>query len=65
MLFQALGSLSLTPQPIRNLEDVSETQAKAMMSEHARPDDQLLAYGNDSDAVDVATRVAMVRGFWF
>ncbi|XP_059150887.1 MAP kinase-activating death domain protein-like isoform X3 [Physella acuta] len=62
---KALASMSMTPQPIKNLD------ALAQNPEIWQRRDSLttatgfnpLIYGNDVDSVDVATRVAMVRFF--
>jgi len=61
--WQALASMSMSPQPITNLETVAPHQE----SWHRRDSFSSvttgfnpLIYGNDVDSVDVATRVAMV-----
>uniref|UniRef100_A0A914WGL6 MAP kinase-activating death domain protein n=1 Tax=Plectus sambesii TaxID=2011161 RepID=A0A914WGL6_9BILA len=60
---QALANMSYQPQPIRNLNDLSETDTKRILAQQSDPGaaSQTLLYGNDTDAVDVATRVAMIR----
>nr|XP_042894648.1 MAP kinase-activating death domain protein isoform X3 [Parasteatoda tepidariorum] len=67
-LKQALASMSMSPQPIRNLDRIQPGVADRLVS-HEPPLPPLatgfnpLIYGNDVDSVDVATRIAMVRFF--
>jgi len=59
---QALASMSMSPQPITNLETVAphqEWQRRDSFSSATTGFNPLI-YGNDVDSVDVATRVAMV-----
>ncbi|CAL1535362.1 unnamed protein product [Lymnaea stagnalis] len=64
-LKQALASMSMTPQPIKNLDalaqnpDLWHRRDSLTSTTGFNP----LIYGNDVDSVDVATRVAMVRFF--
>jgi hypothetical protein len=55
--------MSMSPQPIKNLEAVSQHQdswqRRDSFSASANGFNPLI-YGNDVDSVDVATRVAMV-----
>lgn len=55
--------MSMTPQPIKNLDNVAQ-HPETLMRRESFPDAtgfNPLIYGNDVDSVDVATRVAMVR----
>ncbi|XP_055900949.1 MAP kinase-activating death domain protein-like isoform X6 [Biomphalaria glabrata] len=62
---KALASMSMTPQPIKNLDalaqnlDLWQRRDSLTSATGFNP----LIYGNDVDSVDVATRVAMVRFF--
>ncbi|GAB6028666.1 hypothetical protein CHUAL_004492 [Chamberlinius hualienensis] len=67
-LKQALASMSMSPQPIRNLDKITldsvppfhhETEESIPTTSGFNP----FIYGNDIDSVDIATRVAMVRFF--
>ncbi|XP_064633994.1 MAP kinase-activating death domain protein-like isoform X3 [Lineus longissimus] len=64
-LRQALASMSMSPQPIKNLDAVAQNpdmwKRRDSFSSHTGFNP--LIYGNDVDSVDVATRVAMVRFF--
>ncbi|BFZ04225.1 hypothetical protein BsWGS_07264 [Bradybaena similaris] len=64
-LKQALASMSMTPQPIKNLDALAQNpdlwQRRDSLS--SATGFNPLIYGNDVDSVDVATRVAMVRFF--
>lgn len=73
-LKQALASMSINPQPIKNLDRVPPSRASiggstaAERPDHPAPNAPLsgfnpFIYGNDVDSVDVATRIAMVRFF--
>ena len=60
-LVQALASMSMTPQPIKNLDALAQNpdlwqRRDSLTMTQRNP----LIYGNDVDSVDVATRVAMV-----
>ncbi|XP_076310591.1 rab3 GDP-GTP exchange factor isoform X2 [Tachypleus tridentatus] len=67
-LKQALASMSMSPQPIKNLDKIQSCMINRISSpEPPAPISSTgfnpLIYGNDVDSVDVATRVAMVRFF--
>ncbi|KAK3590549.1 hypothetical protein CHS0354_023617 [Potamilus streckersoni] len=64
-LKQALASMSMTPQPIKNLDVLAQNPDiwKRRESFSLQTGFNPLIYGNDVDSVDVATRVAMVRFF--
>lgn len=67
-LKQALASMSMSPQPIRNLDQIAPEGIRTPRSEPDEPTSSATGfnpfiYGNDVDSVDVATRVAMVRFF--
>ncbi|GAB1600655.1 MAP kinase-activating death domain protein-like isoform X7 [Argonauta hians] len=64
-LKQALASMSMTPQPIKNLDALAQSPEllKRRESFDSNTGFNPLIYGNDVDSVDVATRVAMVRFF--
>ncbi|XP_064600002.1 MAP kinase-activating death domain protein-like isoform X3 [Liolophura sinensis] len=64
-LKQALASMSMTPQPIKNLDALAQNPDmwKRRESFSSQTGFNPLIYGNDIDSVDVATRVAMVRFF--
>ncbi|KAL5007708.1 hypothetical protein ScPMuIL_016514 [Solemya velum] len=64
-LKQALASMSMTPQPIKNLDVLAQNPEiwKRRESFSSQTGFNPLIYGNDVDSVDVATRVAMVRFF--
>ncbi|XP_060556933.1 MAP kinase-activating death domain protein-like isoform X2 [Ruditapes philippinarum] len=64
-LKQALTSMSMTPQPIKNLDALAQNPEmwKRRESFSSMTGFNPLIYGNDVDSVDVATRVAMVRFF--
>lgn len=59
--------MSMTPQPIKNLDALAQNpdlwQRRDSLS--SATGFNPLIYGNDVDSVDVATRVAMVRGNCF
>ena len=57
--------MSMTPQPIKNLEVIAQNPDmwKRRESFSSSTGFNPLIYGNDVDSVDVATRVAMVRFF--
>lgn len=61
-LKQALASMSMTPQPIKNLDVLAQNPDLWMRRESfsSQTGFNPLIYGNDVDSVDVATRVAMV-----
>ncbi|XP_030845012.1 MAP kinase-activating death domain protein isoform X3 [Strongylocentrotus purpuratus] len=64
-LRQALASMSLNPPPIKDFDKASSREFEAI-SKHqtaltAESDFKQFVYGNDVDAVDVATRVAMAK----
>ncbi|CAG5118060.1 unnamed protein product, partial [Candidula unifasciata] len=64
-LRQALASMSMAPQPIKNL-DALAPPTELWPRKESLPSStgfNPLIYGNDVDSVDVATRVAMVRFF--
>lgn len=59
-LKQALTSMSMTPQPLKNLD----LAAPAIPQDPPRPSStgfNPFIYGNDIDSVDIATRVAIIR----
>ncbi|CAF0729996.1 unnamed protein product [Rotaria sordida] len=63
-LKQALSSMSLDKEPIQNFDTILNdksflTNSKNLPSTTYNP----FIYGNDTDSVDVATRVAMIRFF--
>ncbi|XP_041365425.1 MAP kinase-activating death domain protein-like isoform X2 [Gigantopelta aegis] len=64
-LKQALASMSMTPQPIKNLDALAQNPEMWHRRESfsSQTGFNPLIYGNDVDSVDVATRVAMVRFF--
>ncbi|XP_055951313.1 MAP kinase-activating death domain protein-like isoform X2 [Argiope bruennichi] len=67
-LKQALASMSMSPQPIKNLDRIQPGVADRLVSQEPPPPPLTtgfnpLIYGNDVDSVDVATRIAMVRFF--
>ncbi|KAL8566179.1 hypothetical protein ACOMHN_034755 [Nucella lapillus] len=64
-LKQALASMSMTPQPIKNLDAIAQNPEMWQRRESfsSQTGFNPLIYGNDVDSVDVATRVAMVRFF--
>ncbi|XP_035824413.1 MAP kinase-activating death domain protein isoform X1 [Aplysia californica] len=64
-LKQALASMSMTPQPIKNLDALAQNPElwQRRDSFTSQTGFNPLIYGNDVDSVDVATRVAMVRFF--
>ncbi|KAG1661537.1 MAP kinase-activating death domain protein [Nymphon striatum] len=68
-LKQALASMCMSPQPIKNLDKIHPDSVIPMMMAAQDPTPPLntgfnpFIYGNDVDSVDVATRVAMVRFF--
>ncbi len=59
---QALQSMSMTPQPIKDLETLAQNPEmwQRRDSFSSATGFNPLIYGNDVDSVDVATRVAMV-----
>ncbi|KAI0213008.1 MAP kinase-activating death domain protein [Lamellibrachia satsuma] len=61
----ALASMSMTPQPIKNLDTFASNPETLHRHQNlvATTGFNPLIYGNDVDSVDVATRVAMVRFF--
>ncbi|XP_064482372.1 MAP kinase-activating death domain protein-like [Ornithodoros turicata] len=60
-LKQALASMSMNPQPIKNLDRIG-TESRIDVPPTSGCFNPLI-YGNDVDSVDVATRIAMVRFF--
>ncbi|KAG8190369.1 hypothetical protein JTE90_022014 [Oedothorax gibbosus] len=67
-LKQALASMSMSPQPIKNLDRIQPGVADRLAAQEPPPPPLTtgfnpLIYGNDVDSVDVATRIAMVRFF--
>lgn len=62
MFIKALASMSMTPQPIKNLDALAQNPDtwKRRESFSSQTGFNPLIYGNDVDSVDVATRVAMV-----
>lgn len=73
-LKQALHSMSLSPQPIKSVENIamesftsnerlSQPLVQSSQSHVHQQPSQRIIFGNDVDSVDVATRVAMVRFF--
>lgn len=63
MFIKALASMSMTPQPIKNLDALAQNPDtwKRRESFSSQTGFNPLIYGNDVDSVDVATRVAMVN----
>ncbi|CAH1785563.1 unnamed protein product [Owenia fusiformis] len=65
-LKQALASMCMSPQPIKNLDALTQNpdswQRKDNFTSPMTGFNPLI-YGNDVDSVDIATRVAMVRFF--
>lgn len=63
MSIKALASMSMTPQPIKNLDALAQNPDtwKRRESFSSQTGFNPLIYGNDVDSVDVATRVAMVN----
>ena len=64
-LVQALASMSMSPQPIKNLDTIAQNPADQWQRPPPEPSNanngfNPLIYGNDVDSVDIATRVAMV-----
>ena len=55
--------MSMSPQPIKNLDTLTQNPElfKRRESFSSQTGFNPLIYGNDVDSVDVATRVAMVR----
>lgn len=60
--------MAMAPQPTKNLDSLAEADMKNNLSvksistqNSSGSSSPLNPYGNDTDAVDVATRVAMVR----
>lgn len=64
---QALASMSMSPQPIKNLETIVQDQEMWQKHESFPSANGFnpLIYGNDVDSVDVATRVAMASDHIF
>lgn len=62
IFIKALASMSMTPQPIKNLDALAQNPDtwKRRESFSSQTGFNPLIYGNDVDSVDVATRVAMV-----
>lgn len=65
---QALASMSMSPQPIKNLDRIQPGVADRLVTQEPPPPPLTtgfnpLIYGNDVDSVDIATRIAMVRFF--
>lgn len=68
IFFQALASMSMSPQPIKNLDRIQPGVADRLVTQEPPPPPLTtgfnpLIYGNDVDSVDIATRIAMVRFF--
>ncbi|WAR01209.1 MADD-like protein, partial [Mya arenaria] len=65
-LKQALTSMSMTPQPIKNLDVLAQNPDmwKRRESFSNNTGFNPLIYGNDVDSVDIATRVAMAVEFF-
>ena len=66
-LKQALGSMSIDPEPVQSFDAMLNDKSYAMTANNTIPLPSTaynpFIYGNDVDSVDVATRVAMVRFF--
>ncbi|XP_043219578.1 MAP kinase-activating death domain protein-like isoform X3 [Amphibalanus amphitrite] len=64
-LRQALSSMSMVQQPIKNLDQLPRESVEALQQVPASGGSGYnpLIYGNDVDSVDVASRVAMIRFF--
>ncbi|XP_053207796.1 MAP kinase-activating death domain protein-like isoform X2 [Panonychus citri] len=69
-LKQALHSMSMSPQPLKNLDRLhpdnmnpAEKMSPFSSSPSSTSSSQRIIFGNDVDSVDVATRVAMIRFF--
>jgi hypothetical protein len=66
-LKQALGSMSIDPEPIQSFDAMLNDKSYLMTANNSIPltstSYNLCIYGNDVDTVDIATRVAMVRFF--
>ncbi|XP_023229824.1 MAP kinase-activating death domain protein-like isoform X3 [Centruroides sculpturatus] len=67
-LKQALASMSMSPQPIKNLDKIQPGAVNRLVAQEPPPPPLTtgfnpLIYGNDVDSVDIATRIAMVRFF--
>ncbi|XP_071498003.1 MAP kinase-activating death domain protein-like isoform X2 [Diadema antillarum] len=64
-LRQALASMSLNPPPIKDFDKASSREVEAISKHRTaltnETDFRPFVYGNDVDAVDVATRVAMAK----
>ncbi|XP_041471516.1 MAP kinase-activating death domain protein-like isoform X4 [Lytechinus variegatus] len=64
-LRQALASMSLNPPPIKDFDKASSREFEAISKHRSaltgETDFKPFVYGNDVDAVDVATRVAMAK----
>lgn len=67
-LLQSLASMSTSPRPIKNLDELIPHQQRSdphfsgpSMKHDPRFNFNPFIYGNDIDSVDIATRVAMVR----
>ncbi|RWS05737.1 MAP kinase-activating death domain protein-like protein [Dinothrombium tinctorium] len=67
-LKQALHSMSMNPQPLKNMDvlqssSIDQPSPQQTIQDHSQAGSNRIIYGNDVDSVDVATRVAMVRFF--
>ena len=66
-LKQALGSMSIDPEPIQSFDAMLNDKSYIMSTNNSTslPTTSYnpFIYGNDIDSVDIATRVAMVRFF--
>lgn len=66
-LKQALGSMSIDPEPIQSFDAMLNDKSYMMSANSTIPLPSTaynpFIYGNDVDSVDIATRVAMVRFF--
>lgn len=66
-LKQALGSMSIDPEPIQSFDAMLNDKSYVMPVNNTIPLSTTsynpFIYGNDVDSVDIATRVAMVRFF--
>jgi hypothetical protein len=60
-LKQALTSMSMNPQPVRNLEALANSSPAKSKPKAAATGFNPFIYGNDVDSVDIATRVSIIR----